>query len=154
MVAVSTAAIYLFLTALLRIFGRRQLGQLTVIDVVVVLLLGSSVETAMIHGDVTLPAGLVCAATLLVVNKTLTRVLFRRPRLVKLIDGEPVLLINEGKPVAEHLRRAGMTERDLGQALRTHGYSEASEVRYATLEPDGSVSMIPRDPEAEAHGRA
>lgn len=152
MVAVSTAAIYLFLTALLRIFGRRQLGQLTVIDVVVVLLLGSSVETAMIHGDVTLPAGLVCAATLLVVNRTLTRVLFRRPRLVKLIDGEPVLLINEGKPVAEHLRRAGMTERDLGQALRTHGYSKASEVRYATLEPDGSVSMIPRDP--EAHGRA
>src|SRR5229473_6522292 len=71
-VAGSTAAIYLFLLVLLRLFGRRQLGQLTVIDLVVVLLLGSAVETAMIHGDVSLPAGLASAATLLVLNRILT----------------------------------------------------------------------------------
>src|SRR5712675_98688 len=57
-VAGSTAVIYLFLIVLLRLFGRRQLGQLTVIDLVVVLTLGSAVETSLIHGDVSLPAGL------------------------------------------------------------------------------------------------
>src|SRR5215469_14180286 len=68
-VSACTAGIYLFLVVLLRLFGRRQLGQLTIIDLLVVLLLGSAVETAMIHGDVSLWAGLVSATTLLGVNR-------------------------------------------------------------------------------------
>src|SRR2546423_14278460 len=70
-VAGSTAAIYLFLLVLLRLFGRRQLGQLTVIDLVVVLLLGSAVETAMIHGGVSLPAGIPTGAPLPVLDRLL-----------------------------------------------------------------------------------
>src|SRR5437764_4438202 len=97
-VAGSTAAIYLFLIVLLRLFGRRQLGQLTVIDLVVVLLLGSAVETAMIHGDVSLPAGLASAATLLVLNRILTVTFLHSERLRHLVDGGPVLLVHGGKP--------------------------------------------------------
>src|SRR5882724_4081955 len=82
-VAGSTAAIYLFLLVLLRLFGRRQLGLLTVIDLVVVLLLGSAVETAMIHGDVSLPAGFASAGTLMLMlmNRLLTAVFLRSERL-------------------------------------------------------------------------
>jgi uncharacterized membrane protein YcaP (DUF421 family) len=143
-VAGSTAAIYLFLIILLRVFGRRQLGQLTVIDLVVVILLGSAVETAMIHGDVTLPAGLASAATLLVLNRILTVVFLRSERLSHLVGGGPVLLVHEGRPVPEHLRRVGMTHDDLVEALRARGYSGPAEVREAILETDGSVSVIPR----------
>ena len=94
-VAGSTAAIYLFLIVLLRLFGRRQLGQLTVIDLVVVLLLGSAVETAMIHGNVSLPAGFASAGTLLLMNRLLTAVFLRSERFCNLVGGGPVLLVHD-----------------------------------------------------------
>lgn len=143
-VAGSTAAIYLFLIALLRVFGRRQLGQLTVIDLLVVILLGSAVETAMIHGDVSLPAGLASAATLLVINRILTVTFLRSKRFRHLVGGGPVLLVHDGRPVTEHLRRVGMTHADLIEALRARGYSGPSEIQEAILETDGSVSVIPQ----------
>jgi uncharacterized membrane protein YcaP (DUF421 family) len=111
-------SIYLFLLALLRLFGRRQLGQLTVIDLVVVLLLGSAVETAMIHGDVSLPAGFASAGTLMLMNRLLTAVFLRSERFCNLVGGGPVLLVHDGSPVEEHLRRVGITHTDLEEALR------------------------------------
>ncbi|GAC1364593.1 MAG: hypothetical protein NVSMB32_07250 [Actinomycetota bacterium] len=138
----TTAVIYLFLVVMLRIFGRRQLGQLTVIDVMVVLLLGSAVETAMIHGDVSLQAGLVSAATLLVINKLVTVTLLRLPRFRHLVSGGPVLLVHDGHLIDEHLRRVGMTATDLEEALRARGYDSPGEVRAAVLETDGTVSVI------------
>src|SRR5437879_11435733 len=86
-VAGSTATIYLFLLVLLRLFGRRQLGQLTVIDLVVVLLLGSAVETAMIHGDVSLPAVVASAGTLILLNRLLTAVFPRSARFCTPLGG-------------------------------------------------------------------
>ncbi len=151
-VAGSTAAIYLFLIVLLRLFGRRQLGQLTVIDLVVVLLLGSAVETAMIHGNVSLPAGFASAGTLLLMNRLLTAVFLRSERFCNLVGGGPVLLVHEGRPVEEHLRRVGMTHTDLEEALRARGYAGPAAVREAILETDGSVSVIPRTAPAPEPG--
>lgn len=142
-VAASTAGIYLFLVVLLRTFGRRHLGQLTVIDLLVVLLLGSTVETAMIHGDVSLAGGLVSAATLLGMNRLLTAILLRSKRFAHLVAGGPVLLVHEGLPVPSHLRRAGMTAPELLEALRDRGYEGLAGVGEAVLETDGNVSVVP-----------
>jgi uncharacterized membrane protein YcaP (DUF421 family) len=138
----STAAIYLFLITGLRLLSRRQLGQLTVIDLVVVLVLGSAVETAMIHGNTSLSVGLVSAATLLILNRVLTVVLRRSGRLSHLVNGGPVLLVNRGKIVYEHLVRVGMTEADLVEALRSRGFAGPDGVRAAVLETDGTVSVM------------
>jgi uncharacterized membrane protein YcaP (DUF421 family) len=142
-VAGSTTAVYLFLILLLRLFGRRELGQLSVIDLIVVLVLGSAVETAMIHGNLTLPAGLVSAGTLLVLNKLLTLVFLRSKRLRHLVGGGPMLLVHDGELVADHLRKAGMTPADVAEAIRGRGYDDVSEVRFAVLETDGEVTVVP-----------
>ena len=120
-VAGTTAVIYLFLITLLRLFGRRELAQLSVLDRIVVLLLGSAVETSMIHGDLSLPAGLVSAGTLIVLNKLLSLVFLASPRLSHLVNGGPVLLVHNGKVLDSHLRRGGLTRDDLGAALRGRG---------------------------------
>jgi uncharacterized membrane protein YcaP (DUF421 family) len=138
----ATAGLYLFLIVLLRTFGRRQLGQLTVVDLVVVLLLGSAVETAMIHGNTSLPVGLASAATLLIVNRVLTLVFLRSDRLAHLVNGGPVLLVRNGRVLDEHLLRAGMTEADLLEALRSRGFAGPTGVDAAVLETDGSVSVV------------
>lgn len=145
-VAGSTAAIYLFLIVGLRVIGRRQLGQLTVLDLVVVLILGSAVETAMIHGDLSLPAGLVSAATLLVVNRLLTVVLLHHKRLRHLVGGGPVLLVQDAKPIEAHLHRLGMSRQDLEEALRGRGYDDLESIRFAVMETDGTISVIPLRP--------
>ncbi len=142
-VAGSTALVYVFLIMLLRVFGRRQLAQLSMIDLIVVLILGSAVETAMIHGNLTLPAGLVSATTLLVLNKALTLVFLRSSRLSHLVGGGPVLLVNDGKLVADHLRRVGMSGTDVAEAIRGRGYDDLRQVRFAVLETDGEVTVVP-----------
>jgi uncharacterized membrane protein YcaP (DUF421 family) len=144
-VAGSTAVIYLFLIVLLRLFGRRELGQLSVIDLIVVLILGSAVETSMIHGNLTLPAGLTSASTLLVLNKLLTLIFLRSKRLRHLVGGGPILLVHDGKVVTEHLSRVGMTPADLAEAIRGRGYDDLSKVRFAVFEADGEVTVVPMD---------
>src|SRR5260370_11148650 len=115
-VAGTTAGIYLFLIAALRLGGRRQLAQLSGLDLVVFLLLGSAVETAMIHGDLSLAAGFVSAATLLALNRLLTFVFLRIPRLSLLVNGGPILLVHDGTVIEDHLRRVGLTHPDLEAA--------------------------------------
>jgi uncharacterized membrane protein YcaP (DUF421 family) len=141
-VAASTAGIYLFVIGLLRVVGRRQLAQLTALDLIVVLLLGSAVETAMIHGDVSLAAGLVSAATLLGLNRLLTLVFLQAPRLSQLVNGGPILLVHDGTVIEEHLRRVGLTHPDLDAALRSRGFTGPEKVRAAVLETDGSITVV------------
>jgi len=139
----ATTVVYVFLIAGLRLLGRRQLGQLTVLDLVVVLVLGSAVETAMIHGDTSLRVGLVSAATLLILNRLLTLLLVHSRRFRHLVNGGPKLLVHRGAILDEHLVRAGMTEEDLVEALRARGYEGPEGVRAAVLETDGTVSVVP-----------
>lgn len=141
-VAACTTCVYLFVVVLLRIFSRRQLGQLTVLDLIVVLLLGSAVETSMIHGDLSLPAGLTSAATLLVLNRAMTTAFLRSTRWNHLVNGGPILLVHQGAVIEEHLRRVGLTEDDLEEGLRSRGYTDTSEIRDVVLETDGSISVI------------
>jgi uncharacterized membrane protein YcaP (DUF421 family) len=144
-VAGCTTVVYLFLIVLLRLFGRRELGQLSVVDLIVVLILGSAVETAMIHGNLSLPAGLTSAATLLVVNKVLTIVFLRSKRLRHLVGGGPILLVHDGKMVAEHCHRVGMSAADVDEACRSRGFGDLDKIRFAVLETDGEVTVVPTD---------
>ena len=146
-VAGTTAFIYLFLITILRLAGRRQLAQLSALDLIVVLLLGSAVETAMIHGDLSLAAGLVSAGTLIVLNRLLSWVFLKSPRLSQLVNGGPILLVHHGRVLDGHLRRVGLTRPDLDAALRGRGFADPVGVRDAVLETDGSISVV------AAHGR-
>src|SRR5437762_7677761 len=102
-VAGHTVLIYLFLIVALRVLGHRQLGQLTVLDLVIIIILGSAVETAMIGSNTSLPTGLVSAGTLLATNRLLNLALCRSRRLRHLVEGHPILLVNQGHFVEEHL---------------------------------------------------
>jgi uncharacterized membrane protein YcaP (DUF421 family) len=145
-VAGTTACIYLFLITILRVVGRRQLAQLSALDLVVVLLLGSTVETAMIHGDLSLAAGLVSAGTLLVLNRLLNAVFLRSPHLSHLVNGGPILLIHDGQVIESHLRRVGLTSLDLEAALRSRGYDGPATINDAILETDGTISVVGEEP--------
>lgn len=144
-VFVHTLILYLFLILSMRLLARRQMGQITVVDLVIILLLGSAVETAMIAGHTSLLAGLVSAATLLAVNRLLAWIFWRSRRLRHLVTGNPILLVHNGHLVEEHLKRVGLLDSEVAAAIRERGCADVKEVRFAVLEPDGSINVVPMD---------
>jgi uncharacterized membrane protein YcaP (DUF421 family) len=142
-VALHTLAIFTFLVIGLRTIGRRALAQLGVVDLVVILLLGSAVETAMVAGHTQLSAGFVSAATLLIVNRVLTAILARSRRFRHIVNGLPLLVVHNGELLGGHLRRAGLTPDALAEALRQRGEPDYRDLRQAILEPDGTLHVIP-----------
>lgn len=141
-VALHTAVIVALLLAALRTFGRRSLLQLTIVQTVAVLLLGSAVETAMVAGDTSLAAGLVSAAVLLLLNRAISVAFARLPRLRHRVAGVPVLLVHDGRVQPRQLRRAGLTEADLEEALRERGEDDVTSLRAVVLEPNGAIHAI------------
>jgi uncharacterized membrane protein YcaP (DUF421 family) len=145
-VALSTVAIYAFLILMIRLVGRRMMAQLSAIDFVVMILLGSAVETAMVGASTSLVAGLVAAAVLLVSNRLLSMAMVRSKRLRHLVVGGPILLVHGGTVRLARLRRLGFTEADVLQALRERGVHDLTDVSSAVLEADGRINVVRRRP--------
>ena len=144
----STLVIYALLIGLIRVLGRRITAQLGAVDLAVVLVLGSAVETAMVHGDVSLPAGLECAATLLIANRIIAVLALRYPACRRLVSAGAVVLVRNGQLIEENLKRSGLTEEDVMQAIRERECQNLAEVEYAVMEEDGEINVIETDSSA------
>lgn len=140
-----TAVVYLVVLLGLRLAGKRELGQMTPFDLVVILLVANAVQNAMVGPDTSLSGGLIAAAVLIVGNYGVALVRQRLPWLRRAVEGKPTLLINDGKFVAEHLRREGLNEDEVMMAIREHGLTDVAQVRMAVFETDGSISIVPTD---------
>ena len=140
-----TAVIYVFLIAGLRLLGKRELGQMSLYDLVLIVILGNAVQNAMINNDNTLGGGVVAAVVLLAMNRALNAVLVRSKRLERVLVGEPVLIVHDGHPLRARMKRQGISQEQLDAALREHGIDDVSSVRMAVLEVDGSISVVPND---------
>jgi uncharacterized membrane protein YcaP (DUF421 family) len=136
--------VYAFLIVLLRLTGKRQVGQLAPFDLVLLLVLSNAVQNSMNAGDNSLVGGLVSAATLVVLNWLVGLATFRSRRLETLIEGRPLVLIHNGVLFEDVLARAQLTRHELNAALRQGGCSCVEDVHSAILENNGSISVTPR----------
>ncbi len=144
-VALRTAIVYLFLVVILRLAGRREVGQMSILDLVVILIIANAVQNAMIGENTTLAGGLISAATLVVLDRLLNTVLRKNGTLARIFEGEPILLISGGRILPSALGRASIDRAELDAALRAHGVATVHDVSLAILETDGSISVVPRD---------
>ncbi|QNF33559.1 DUF421 domain-containing protein [Adhaeribacter swui] len=135
-------AVYLFIILAIRFFGKKELTQLSVIDLVFILLISNAVQNAMVGPDVTLTGGLVAAATLFLVNYILKLTIYRSRLWSRLIQGEPVMLIYKGELKEQNLQKVRLSVTELEVAAREHGIKDLSEVDLAILEIDGNISML------------
>src|ERR1051325_10879288 len=144
-VALRTSIVYLALLVGLRLTGTRQLGQMSTFDLVLLLIIANAVQNAMVGPDTSLAGGLVAAGVLIAWHRVIDWWKFRSRRLSRLLAGEGVMLIHNGKILAEHCARAGITRDELLQALREHGVARLDDVMLAVLEPDGMISVVRYD---------
>lgn len=139
---VRSVVVYTFLLVAFRLCGKRQLGQLSAFDLVVLLIISNVVQNAVIGNDNSLGGGLIGATTILLLNLGVAYVTFRLKRADRLIEHSPTVLVRHGRILRDNLRRERLTPRDLRAALRHHGVVSIRDIRYAFLEEDGHVSVI------------
>lgn len=152
-IVVRTTLVYLLVYVGLRLMGKRELGQMTVFDLVVILLIANSVQNAMVGPDVSVTGGILAAFVLLALNKAVSA-LRLRARWGPLLEGTPTVLIQNGSFVEPNLRREGMERSEIEMVMREHGIESAAEVKLAVLEVDGAISIVPQDaPVVRVHRR-
>lgn len=135
--------VYAFLLALLRITGRRQVGQLAPFDLVLLLVLSNAVQNSMNAGDNSLIGGLISAATLVGLNFLVGLATHKNKRLEAVIEGHPQVLIHNGRLFESVMAAAQLTHHELNAALRQGGCASVQEVHLAVLENNGAISVIP-----------
>ena len=146
--------VYVFLLCLLRLTGKRQVGQLSPFDLVLLLVLSNAVQNSMNAGDNALGGGLITATTLVILNYLIGRATYRSKRLEQLIEGRPQVLIHNGKLFEDIMAKAQLTHHELEAALRQSGCASISGVHYAILENNGSISVTKREGNSQSHAPA
>ena len=152
-VVLRTAIVYLFLVAVLRLSGKRQVGQMSVLELVVILVISDAVQNSMVGDNTTLWGGLVAVATLLTLDLAIKTLARRSKPLRTAIEGEPRLLVRDGKLLEHAIDEEGLEVDEVRAAIRSHGIARVEDVRFAVLETDGSISVIPRDDEEPTDNR-
>ena len=141
---IRSAAVYVFLLVAFRLCGKRQLGQMTAFDVIVLLVISNVVQNALIGNDNSLGGGLLGAIVILLLNSAVAWLTFRYKRLERVVEHTPTVLVKHGRILRESLRRERLSLPELRAALRREGVVSLAGVRYVILEEDGHLSVIRR----------
>lgn len=142
------AIVYVFLLFLLRLGGKQQVGQLAPFDFVLLLVIGNSLENAMTGGDESITAGMLIASTLIALALLASWLTFKSRRMEKLMDGEPRIIVTDGKPNEEVMRKERLTMAELLTSLRETGCFALEDVRFAVLETTGHISVLKKGADA------
>ena len=137
-----SAVVYAFLLVILRVTGKRQVGQLAPFDLVLLLVLSNAVQNSMNGGDNSLVGGLISATTLIAFNYAIGFATFRSKRLEEVIEGRPQVLIHNGRLFEDVMAKAQLTHHELEAALRQSGCSNIGECHSAILENNGAISVV------------
>ena len=133
--------VYLFLLTLIRLTGKRQVGQLAPFDLILLLVLSNAVQNAMNGGDNSVQAGIISALTLVMLNYGIGYATFRSKRFEALIEGRPQLLIHNGKLYRDVMKKQRLTQHELDAALRRQGVSDIAHVHVAVIENNGDITV-------------
>ncbi len=143
--ALRSAVIYLALLIGFRLFGKREVGQFTLFDLVMVLLVANAVQPAMTGPDTSLAGGLIIIIVLLTMNWIVGWLRLQSPFLRSVLQPRPTIIAQDGRWFPEAMRREGVDEEEAAMALREHGVESVEETKLAVLELDGTISVVPKE---------
>jgi uncharacterized membrane protein YcaP (DUF421 family) len=144
-IVLRTTIVYLFLVLILRVTGKREVGQMSILELIVILVISDAVQNSMVGENTTLWGGLIAVTTLFVADNILKFATRRSQRLQKALEGEPRLLVRDGRILTKALKEEGVDVDEVRAAVRGAGIARVDDVRLAVLETDGSISIIKKD---------
>jgi uncharacterized membrane protein YcaP (DUF421 family) len=144
-IAFRSACVYVFMIVSFRVFGKRELSQLSLADLALVVLISNAVQNAMVGENTSLIGGLTAGTVLFALNMIVGYLMFRFKPIRNIIQSEPVTLIYNGRVIKKHLADVLLSEDELQAAIREHGVAHFSDVSVAIMEVDGNISVITED---------
>ena len=141
-IALKSIAVYVFIIVAIRVFGKKEFAQLSIIDLVFILLISNSVQNAMVGGDTSLEGGLVAAFSLFLMNYVFKKISLVSKGFSKAIEGEPIMLIYQGEVKLDGLEKAQISIDQLKAVVREHGVESVELVNLAMFEVDGNISVL------------
>ena len=138
-------AIYLFLLLLFRIAGRRSLSEITTFDFVLLLVIGEATQQALLGDDFSVTNAFIIIAALIGIDIAFSMVKEHWPLTAKLLDGMPMVIVEDGRPISERMERARVDESDVLEAARElQGLERLDQIKFAVLEVSGKITIIPK----------
>jgi uncharacterized membrane protein YcaP (DUF421 family) len=140
--ALRGAGVYLGLLILLRLLGKRSFGEMTTFDIVVLMLVGGTLRTAIIGDDKKPMAAIIGVLAIFLIDKAIAWIAARWPLFDRVIEGEASLLARDGRPIEGALRKHDMSEEAFRRALREKGLRDVGDVAEVRLEANGKISVL------------
>jgi uncharacterized membrane protein YcaP (DUF421 family) len=134
--------VFFFLLVLTRVIGKRELSSLQPFDLILLIILGDAVQQGLTQDDYSLTGVVLVVGTIAVLQVSVSWLTYRYPRLRPVVDGDPVIVLQDGKPIERNLRRERLTVEEIAEAARKQSIAHLSEVRFAVLETSGEISFI------------
>ena len=134
--------VFFALYVLMRIIGRRELSKLEPFDLILLIILGDAVQQGLTQDDYSLTGAMLAIGTIAVLQVVVSFLNFRFPRLRPVLNGEPIVIVQDGKPIERNLRRERLTLEDLAESARMQGIGSLDEVAWGVLETSGTISFI------------
>ena len=134
--------VFVFLYALMRMIGRRELSSLEPFDLILLIVLGDAVQQGLTQDDYSLTGAFLAIGTIAILQVAVSYANFRFPKLRPVLDGEPIVVVQDGKPIEKNLRRERVTIDDLAAAARQQNIAKIEDVRWAVMETSGAISFI------------
>jgi uncharacterized membrane protein YcaP (DUF421 family) len=134
--------IFVFLYVLMRVIGRRELSSLEPFDLILLVVLGDAVQQGLTQDDYSLTGAILAIGTIAMLQLAVSFTNFKFPKLRSIIDGEPIVVVQDGKPIDRNLRRERVTLDDLAAAMRKQGIGSLDDVQWAVMETSGVISFL------------
>ena len=150
---VRAGLIYAVFFAALRLFGKREIGQFTIFDLALVLLAANALQPAITGSDASITGGLIVILTLFLLNRAISFLRVRSPVVRRLLEFGPTVIGRDGAWILPELVRQGLDFVDVEAALREHGLDDVGQMKLATLEADGSISIVATDSDDTSEAR-
>lgn len=144
-IVIRATVMFTFLYVLLRLLGKRELGQLTPFELVVMIVMGDLIQQGVTHNDFSLTGAILAVSTFAFLGLVLSWLTYLSPKAEKLLDGEPRVIICEGELIRDNLRRDRITLAEVESEMRLAGIARLADVTWAILEPQGKISFIKKD---------
>jgi uncharacterized membrane protein YcaP (DUF421 family) len=134
--------VFFFLYVLMRMMGRRELSSLEPFDLILLIVLGDAVQQGLTQDDYSLTGAFLAIGTIAILQLAVSYANFRFPKLRPVLDGEPIVVVQDGKPLEKNLRRERVTIEDLAAAARQQNIAKIEDVQWAVMETSGAISFI------------
>jgi uncharacterized membrane protein YcaP (DUF421 family) len=140
--AIRSVVLYLFVFVLTRVVGRRELSSLQPFDLILLIVLGDSIQQGLTQDDYSVTGAIIVVGTIAVLQVTTSYLSFRLPSLRPVLEGEPIVLVEDGKPIERNIRRERLSMEDLMEEARQQQIAALDDVQWAVLETSGTISFI------------